>query len=103
MIPTDVHPEIQAFLRQVAEAGLPSIQELTPEAAREQFEAGMRARLAVFPAPPVASVENRTIPGPAGAIPVRVYRDSDPGNGRGPAGARLVPRRRARHRQPRHP
>ena len=77
MIPTDVHPEIRAFLRQVAEAGLPSIQELTPEAAREQFEAGMRARLEVFPAPPVASVENRTIPGPAGAIPVRVYRDSD--------------------------
>ena len=77
MIPTDVHPEIQAFLRQVAEAGLSSIQELTPEAAREQFEAGMRARLAVFPAPPVASVANRTIPGPAGAIPVRVYRETD--------------------------
>ena len=82
MIPTDVHPEIEAFLRQMAEAELPSIQELTPEAAREQFEAGMRARLAVFPAPPVASVENRTIPGPAGTIPVRVYRDSD---GAGPA------------------
>ena len=77
MIPTDVHPEIRAFLRQVAEAGLPSIQDLSPEAAREQFEAGMRARLAVFPAPAVASVEDRTIPGPAGAIPVRVYRDSD--------------------------
>ena len=78
MIPTDVHPEIQAFLRQMAEAGLPSIQDLTPEAAREQFEAGMRARLESFPAPPVASVENRTIPGPAGAIPVRVYRDAEP-------------------------
>lgn len=78
MIPTDVHPEIRAFLRQVAEAGLPSIQELTPQAAREQFEAGTRARLEVFPAPPVASVENRTIPGPGGPIPVRVYRDTDP-------------------------
>ena len=77
MVPTDVHPEIQAFLRQVAEAELPAIQDLTPEAAREQFEAGMRARLAVFPAPPVSSVESRTIPGPAGPIPVRVYRDSD--------------------------
>ena len=81
MIPTDVHPEIQAFLRQVAEAGLPSIQDLTPEAARAQFEAGMRARLESFPAPPVASVENRTIPGPAGAIPVRVYRDAEPAGG----------------------
>ena len=81
MVPTDVHPEIQAFLRQVAEAGLPSIQELTPEAAREQFEAGMRARLEVFPAPPVAAIENRTIPGPAGPIPVRVYRDTGPAGG----------------------
>ena len=78
MIPTDVHPEIEAFLRQVAEAGLPSIQELTPEAAREQFEAGMRARLEAFPAPPVASVENRTIPGPDGPIPIRVYHDTEP-------------------------
>ena len=81
MIPTDVHPEIQAFLRQMAEAQLPSIQVLAPEAAREQFEAGMRARLELFPAPPVASVENRMIPGPAGAIPVRVYRDAEPAGG----------------------
>ena len=78
MIPTDVHPEIEAFLRQMAEAGLPSIQDLAPGAAREQFEAGMRARLEVFPAPPVASVEDRTVPGPGGPIPVRVYRDTDP-------------------------
>ncbi len=78
MIPTDVHPEIQAFLRQVAEAGLPSIQELSPEAAREQFEEGMRARLSAFPAPPVATVVDRKIPGPAGPIPVRIYLDSDP-------------------------
>ncbi len=77
MIPTDVHPEIQAFLQQVAEAGLPSIQELSPEAAREQFEEGMRARLKVFPAPPVAAVDDRKIPGPAGPIPIRVYHDSD--------------------------
>ena len=84
MIPTDVHPEIQAFLRQVAEAGLPSIQDLTPAAAREQFEAGMRARLEVFPAPPVAAIDDREIPGPDGPIPVRVYRDSDAADGRCP-------------------
>ena len=84
MIPTDVHPDIQAFLRQAAEAGLPSLQDLTPEAAREQFEAGMRARLEVFPAPPVAAVDDREIPGPAGPIPVRVYRDSDAADGRQP-------------------
>ena len=77
MIPPDVHPQIDAYLRQLAEAGLPAIQDLTPADAREQFEAGMRARLETFSAPPVATVENRAIPGPAGRIPVRVYRDSD--------------------------
>ena len=77
MVPTDVHPQVQAFLRQVAEAGLPAIQDLTPDGARAQFESAMKARLESFPPPPVAAVEDRTIPGPAGAIPVRVYRDSD--------------------------
>lgn len=81
MIPTDVHPEIQAFLRQVAEAGLPSIQELTPEEARAQFEAGMKARLEVFPPPPVAAVEDREAPGPAGPIPIRVYHEPDAPDG----------------------
>ena len=83
MIPTDVHPEIHAFLRQVAEAGLPPLRELTPEQARAQFEAGMKARLEKFPAPAVAAVEDRELPGPAGSVPVRVYHDSDaPGGGR---------------------
>ena len=88
MIPTDVHPEIQAFLRQVAAAGLPPIQALTPEEARAQFEAGMKARLEAFPAPPVAAVEDRELPGPAGPIPVRVYRDRRPDDA--PRGGRPV-------------
>ncbi len=77
MIPDDVHPQIRAYLREMAEAGLPAIQDLTPEAARAQFEAGTKARLEVFPAPPVAAVLDRTIFGPAGPMPVRIYRDSD--------------------------
>ena len=77
MISTDVHPEIQAFLRSVSAAELPAVQDLTPAAAREQYAAGMRARLEVFPAPAVASVEDRSIPGPAGAMRVRVYRSAD--------------------------
>ena len=76
MIPTDVHPQIHAFLRQAAQTGLPPIHALTPVAARAQFEAAVKARLEAFPAPPVAEVEDRTIPGPAGPVPVRVYRDS---------------------------
>ena len=77
MIPDDVHPQIRTYLRQMAEARLPAIQDLTPEAARAQFEAGTKARLEVFPAPPVAAVLDRTIPGPAGPMPLRIYRDSD--------------------------
>ena len=77
MIPTDVHPQIQAYLRQVAEAGIPPIHDLSPETARAQFEAAMKARLESFPPPPVAAVEDRAIPGPAGPIPIRVYHDSD--------------------------
>ena len=76
MIPEDVHPQIRTYLRQMVEAGLPALQDLTPEAARAQFEAGTKARLEVFPAPPVAAALDRTIPGPAGPMPVRIYRDS---------------------------
>ena len=77
MVPTDVHPQIRTYLQQVAEAGLPAIQELDPAAARAQFESAMKARLATFPPPPVAAVEDRTAPGPAGPIPLRVYRPSE--------------------------
>lgn len=77
MIPNDVHPQIQAFLRQAAEAGLPPIQALDPTAARAQFEEAMRARREAFPPPAVAAVEERTVPGPAGPVPVRVYRGAE--------------------------
>ena len=51
------------------------------------------------PVEAVARVENRTLPGPAGEIPVRVYA---PERAARPARARLLPRRRLRDRQPRH-
>ena len=77
MIPTDVHPQIRSLLRELAEAGLPAIQDLTPEEARAQAEMGTRARLEAFPAPAVATVDDRTIPGPAGPMPIRLYRDTE--------------------------
>ena len=77
MIPADVHPQIRTYLQQVADARLPPIHELAPGAARAQFEAAMKARLATFPPPPVAAAEDRTAPGPGGPIPIRVYRDSE--------------------------
>ena len=77
MIPADVHPQVKSYLRQVARAGLPAVQELDPAAAREQFEAATEVRRRLFPPPPVAEVAERAIPGPAGPIPVRAYRDSE--------------------------
>lgn len=67
----DVHPQIQAALDALAAANLPPIETLSPAEARAQMGAMARARGGV-PAP-VGRTEDRTIPGPAGAIPVRVY------------------------------
>ncbi len=55
----------------MAEAKLRPIEELTPAEAREQVEATARARKAE--PLPVARVEERLIPGPAGNIRLRLY------------------------------
>src|SRR5262245_15319048 len=69
-------PQAQAYLDQMATLGAPSIATLSPDEARAE----RRAWLALFPAPePVARVENRTIPGPAGEIPVRIYTPAGAG------------------------
>ena len=63
-------PQARFLLDQLAAQGGLELQELTPKEARRAFSA---LRLPI-PAEPVAHVENRSIPGPAGAVPVRVYR-----------------------------
>jgi acetyl esterase len=67
-------PQARAFLDQLDELGVPGIGELPPAEARA---AGDAASAAVFG--PVVEVpcEDTTIPGPGGAIPVRVYRPGD--------------------------
>jgi acetyl esterase len=65
-----LHPQCQAFLEQMAAMGGPQLHELPPAEARNV------ARLLIeFGAPvqELARIENRTIPGPAQPIPVRVY------------------------------
>ena len=71
-------PQARVWLDQLQELGIPGIGELPPEEARA---AGDAAAEVVFG--PVIEVpcEDRTIPGPAGHIPVRVYR---PGNEQAP-------------------
>lgn len=64
-----VDPQVQALLDAVATLNLPAWNTLTPDEVRAQVEAGR----VPIPPEPVARVEDRTIPGPAGEIPVRIY------------------------------
>lgn len=63
-------PKVKAVLDMLAAAGAPPLNTLAPEEARRLMKAG---RLMPSQPDPVARVEDRTIPGPAGEIPVRVY------------------------------
>jgi acetyl esterase/lipase len=63
-------PQAQSLLEQMKAMGFVYTPELTVSRARELVQ----AMLAVRPAgEPVASVEDRLIPGPAGPIPIRIY------------------------------
>ena len=69
-------PQAQALLDQVKALGGPPLNELSPPDARVAAQA-----LGTLSGPPeaVAKVENRTIPGPAGALPVRIYTPAGSG------------------------
>jgi acetyl esterase len=71
-VPLD--PQTQAFLEQMRELGVPGLGELPPEEARA---AGDEAAATVFGPVPDVPWKDRSVPGPAGAIPVRVYRPGD--------------------------
>src|SRR5689334_17959612 len=51
----------------------PHIATLTPDAIRAGIAAEIEAERRQTPPEPIARVDNRTIPGPAGEIPVRIY------------------------------
>jgi acetyl esterase/lipase len=69
-------PQAQAYLDQLAALNAPPLHTLTPELIRQATS----MQRAMFGEPePVANVENRAIPGPAGDIPIRIYTPS--GNG----------------------
>jgi acetyl esterase len=65
-----IDPQAQALLDQMAEAGAPPFESMTPEQAREMIVA-MR-ELAGEPEP-IAKVEDSQIPTPDGQLPVRIY------------------------------
>ena len=65
-------PQARAVLERIARANLPPYPQLGPAAVRELYRE-MRRRLGAAP-PEVAHVESRHPTGPAGAIPIRLYR-----------------------------
>lgn len=74
-------PDVAAFLAFLNAQEGPKMEELPPEGAREMFR--MMGQLADVPRGEIAKVEDRTIPGPAGDIPIRIY-DSHPRRETGP-------------------
>jgi acetyl esterase len=62
-------PQAEALLRQFSDMGFPGFAALGVEQARALFGEMERP-----PGEPVATVEDRVVPGPAGDVPVRLYR-----------------------------
>ncbi len=65
-------PQARAVLERIARANLPPYPELGPAGARELYRE-TRGRLGAAP-PEVAHVADLRVPGPAGALPIRLYR-----------------------------
>jgi acetyl esterase len=64
-------PQARELLDRMQELGVPGIGELPPEEARAVQD---EAAVTVFGPVPAVEAEDRNLPGPAGPIPVRVYR-----------------------------
>ena len=64
-------PQAKKLLDQLVALGRPPVSTLTPTEARQS----LKALTTAMAGPPIAlqNVEDRTIPGPGGAIPVRIY------------------------------
>jgi acetyl esterase len=69
--PMSLDPQVQRFLANVAKAELPPITQLSPAEARQQM---IDASAAMGKPEAVDSIEDRTIPGSGGDIPIRIYK-----------------------------
>lgn len=74
-----LHPQVVASMKKMAELGLPQTHEVTPEQARQNSTIVRNATADMIELEPVGSIEERTIPGPAGEIPIRIYRPNEIG------------------------
>lgn len=66
-----LHPKVQALLTAQRLSGLPPMHTLTPEQARADMRAQVPAVSGALAA--VARIEDRTVPGAAATVPVRIY------------------------------
>ena len=74
-----LHPQAADALEKAAAMGLPSATDVTPEEARANARISRSAIGAEVE--PVGSVEDSSFPGPAGEVPIRIYRpDEDEGH-----------------------
>ena len=73
-----LHPSAETMIQVLADMGMTFTPETTPEDRRAAMTAATTNP--AFPKHPVHEVTDRTIPGPAGAIPVRVYKPRDATN-----------------------
>ena len=65
-----IDPQVQEFLEELKSLGAPPPETLSPAEARALHAAGAET---LGPPEPVAAIEDRTVPGPAGEIPIRIY------------------------------
>ncbi|NYT65421.1 alpha/beta hydrolase [Alcaligenaceae bacterium] len=70
-----LHPQVQALLDLTVQRGIPPTHTLSPEQARSAYL--LRGSLVNPPSPQVALVCELTADGPAGQIPLRLYRPVD--------------------------
>ena len=70
-------PQVKKLLEQMDRANIPSYEELTPKQARSQMLIG--SKFTDRPQDVYAS-EDRSVPGPDGPVPIRVYRPSGDDN-----------------------
>jgi acetyl esterase len=75
LIEMALHESAEMMLQLLSDAGMTFAADATPESRRAAMIAATANPL--LPKQPVHDVADRTIPGPAGPIPVRVYRPSD--------------------------
>jgi acetyl esterase len=73
--PLQADPATRALLTQISEAGVPSMHTLTPAEARVGI---LASRANDIDPPPIARIEERSIPGPAGELPIRCYYPEQP-------------------------